>query len=64
MDANTVSNVMRRLERKGHVSRGPDAGDASWRVLVTAAGRGMLDDAQGAVARFSLDLAMRFDEDD
>jgi DNA-binding MarR family transcriptional regulator len=64
MDVNTVSNVMRRLERKGQISRGPDAFDASWRVLVTAAGKGLLEDAEGAVARFSLDLAMWFDEDD
>jgi DNA-binding MarR family transcriptional regulator len=64
MDVNTVSNVMRRLEREGLVSRGPDSVAASWRVLVTAAGKRLLEDARGPVASFSLDLAMRLDEDE
>lgn len=63
MDMNTTSDVMRRLERKGLIDRAPAFVDSSNRVLVTAAGMAMLDDAQSAVASFSLDLATYYDDD-
>lgn len=63
MDVNTTSNVMRRLERKGLVDRAPAFVNGTNRVLVTAAGMAMLDDARSAVASFSLDLATYYDDD-
>ena len=63
MDVNTTSNVMRRLERKGLVDRAPAYVTSANRVLVTAAGMAMLGDAQSAVASFSLNLAMYYDDD-
>jgi DNA-binding MarR family transcriptional regulator len=56
MDMNTMTDVMRRLERKGWVDRGPDYMDFSYRVLVTAAGRVLLEDARPAIAAFVRDL--------
>jgi DNA-binding MarR family transcriptional regulator len=63
MDANTLCDVMRRLERKGLVNRAPDDMDFEYRVLVTEAGAALLKDAQGAMALFSLNLALYREED-
>jgi DNA-binding MarR family transcriptional regulator len=57
MDPSTVSDVLRRLERKGLVDRAPCSVGMANRVLVTRAGQALLDDSSEAVAAFSLHLA-------